>query len=152
MLLWPWAVDHDLHDSVNRVGVGPVGIFGDLFDQVRAAGDLYFDAVSRVGLPHWSKGRITLLGDSASSVSLFGDGSSLAIAAAHTLAEESGSRRTGHRAAPLRTAASPGGGPQAAWRPRGRGFHRARQPAGNPAARHRCPLRALSAARIRADR
>ncbi|WP_327144785.1 FAD-dependent monooxygenase [Nocardia sp. NBC_01327] len=69
---------------------GPAGIFGDLFDQVRAADDLYFDAVSRVDLPRWSKGRITLLGDSASSVSLFGDGSSLAIAAGHTLAEELG--------------------------------------------------------------
>ncbi|MRH90970.1 monooxygenase [Nocardia sp. SYP-A9097] len=67
---------------------GPAGIFGDVIDQIRAAGDLYFDSVSKVRLPTWSKGRITLLGDAGSSVSLFGDGSSLAIAAARTLAEE----------------------------------------------------------------
>jgi 2-polyprenyl-6-methoxyphenol hydroxylase-like FAD-dependent oxidoreductase len=58
-----------------------------LLDQVRAADDLYFDAVSKVQLPSWSKGRITLVGDAASCVSLLGDGSSLAMAGAYTLAE-----------------------------------------------------------------
>ncbi|HEY0534770.1 MAG TPA: FAD-dependent monooxygenase [Actinoplanes sp.] len=56
---------------------------------VRKAGhadDLYFDAVSKVVLPSWSRGRIVLLGDAAASVSLLGDGSSMAIAGAHTLA------------------------------------------------------------------
>ncbi|MFE3196215.1 FAD-dependent monooxygenase [Nocardia sp. NPDC059240] len=67
---------------------GPLGIFADLLDQVKAAEDLYFDSVSRVDLPHWSDGRIALLGDAASCLSLFGDGSTLAIAGAHTLSEE----------------------------------------------------------------
>ncbi|SNY68609.1 FAD-dependent monooxygenase [Paractinoplanes atraurantiacus] len=48
--------------------------------------DFYFDAVSRVALPSWTQGRVTLAGDAASCVSLFGDGSSLAMAGAHTLA------------------------------------------------------------------
>ncbi|MFI5910221.1 FAD-dependent oxidoreductase [Dactylosporangium sp. NPDC051541] len=48
--------------------------------------DVYFDAVSRVHLPTWTTDRITLAGDAASCVSLFGDGSSLAMAGAHTLA------------------------------------------------------------------
>ncbi|WP_432972222.1 FAD-dependent oxidoreductase [Dactylosporangium sp. CA-233914] len=48
--------------------------------------DLYFDSVSRVALPTWTHGRVTLLGDAASCVSLFGEGSSLAMAGAHTLA------------------------------------------------------------------
>jgi 2-polyprenyl-6-methoxyphenol hydroxylase-like FAD-dependent oxidoreductase len=48
--------------------------------------DLYFDAVSTVTLPSWSAGRVVLVGDAAASVSLFGDGSSLAIAGARTLA------------------------------------------------------------------
>ncbi|MER7274322.1 FAD-dependent oxidoreductase [Dactylosporangium sp. NPDC000244] len=48
--------------------------------------DVYFDSVSRVHLPEWTRGRITLTGDAASCVSLFGDGSSLAMAGAHTLA------------------------------------------------------------------
>ncbi|WP_433564054.1 FAD-dependent monooxygenase [Nocardia sp. CA-151230] len=67
---------------------GPIGIFGDLLDQVDAADDLYFDSVSQVRLPRWSEGRVALLGDAGSCLSLFGDGSTLAIAGAHTLAEE----------------------------------------------------------------
>ena len=57
-----------------------------LLARVREADDLYFDAVSQVRLPAWSAGRVTLLGDAAACVSLFGDGSSLAMAGAFTLA------------------------------------------------------------------
>jgi 2-polyprenyl-6-methoxyphenol hydroxylase-like FAD-dependent oxidoreductase len=60
----------------------------ELLDQVRAADDLYFDSVSRVRVPQWSRGRVTLVGDAASCVSLFGDGSSLAMIGAFTLADE----------------------------------------------------------------
>jgi 2-polyprenyl-6-methoxyphenol hydroxylase-like FAD-dependent oxidoreductase len=56
-------------------------------DRVRAAPDLYFDSVSEVALPSWSRGRVTLLGDAAASVSLFGDGSSMAMVGARSLAE-----------------------------------------------------------------
>lgn len=59
----------------------------ELLDRVRAADDLYFDSVSRVRMPRWSRGRIVLVGDAASCVSLFGEGSSLAVAGAHSLAE-----------------------------------------------------------------
>ncbi|MEO3869965.1 FAD-dependent monooxygenase [Nonomuraea sp. B12E4] len=66
----------------------------ELLERLGEAGDLYFDSVSRVRLPAWARGRIALLGDAASCVSLFGDGSSLAMAGARTLAralaEESG--------------------------------------------------------------
>jgi 2-polyprenyl-6-methoxyphenol hydroxylase-like FAD-dependent oxidoreductase len=58
----------------------------ELLDRFRAAEDVFFDAVSLVDLPSWSTGRIALVGDAASCVSLLGDGSSLAIAGAHTLA------------------------------------------------------------------
>ncbi|TMR23463.1 monooxygenase [Nonomuraea turkmeniaca] len=60
----------------------------ELLLQVRAAEDLWFDSVSQVRLGSWANGRIALLGDAASSVSLFGDGSTLAMAGAYTLAEE----------------------------------------------------------------
>ena len=59
----------------------------ELLDQVREADDLYFDSVSRVRMDSWTRGRIALLGDAASCVSLFGDGSSLAMTGAFTLAE-----------------------------------------------------------------
>ena len=71
----------------------------ELLDRVRAADDLYFDSVSRVEVPTWSRGRIGLVGDAASCVSLFGDGSSLAMAGAFTLAD----CLTGDIAAGLRT-------------------------------------------------
>ncbi|GIJ44296.1 oxidoreductase [Virgisporangium aliadipatigenens] len=58
----------------------------ELLDAVRAADDLYFDVVSEVHLDSWARGRVALLGDAASCVSLFGEGSSLAMAGAHTLA------------------------------------------------------------------
>ncbi|WP_280276033.1 FAD-dependent monooxygenase [Nocardia wallacei] len=64
------------------------GVFAGVLDQVSAAGELYCDAVSRVRVPHWSTGRITLVGDAASCVSLFGEGSSNAISGAYTLAQE----------------------------------------------------------------
>lgn len=55
---------------------------------MHATGDLYFDSVSQVRLQNWSRGRVALLGDAASCVSLFGDGSTLAMAGASTLAAE----------------------------------------------------------------
>jgi len=48
---------------------------------------MYFDSVSRIQVPTWSRGRIGLVGDAASCVSLFGDGSSLAMTGAYTLAD-----------------------------------------------------------------
>jgi 2-polyprenyl-6-methoxyphenol hydroxylase-like FAD-dependent oxidoreductase len=64
-----------------------------LLDLVRTADDLYFDAVSKVQLPSWTTGRITLAGDAAACVSLLGDGSSLAMAGAYTLAESLAAHR-----------------------------------------------------------
>ncbi len=52
-----------------------------------AADDTYFDAVCRVRTPTWSRGPVALLGDAASCVSLFGEGSTAAIVGARTLAE-----------------------------------------------------------------
>ncbi len=51
-----------------------------------AAEDTYFDAVCRVRTPTWSRGPVALLGDAASCVSLFGEGSTAAITGAQTLA------------------------------------------------------------------
>lgn len=59
----------------------------ELLDRVRAADDLYFDSVSRIQVPKWSRGRIGLVGDATSCVSLFGDGSSLAMIGAFTVAD-----------------------------------------------------------------
>jgi len=64
-----------------------------LLDALKASDEFYFDAVSAVRLPSWSRHRVTLVGDAGSCVSLLGDGSSLAIAGAHTLADALAGRR-----------------------------------------------------------
>jgi 2-polyprenyl-6-methoxyphenol hydroxylase-like FAD-dependent oxidoreductase len=73
---------------VTEAYAGRLGGFAGFLDRIQAADDLYFDSVSRVRSPHWSTGRVTLVGDAASCLSLFGDGSTLAVAGAYTLAEE----------------------------------------------------------------
>jgi 2-polyprenyl-6-methoxyphenol hydroxylase-like FAD-dependent oxidoreductase len=51
--------------------------------------DLYFDRVSQVRMQRWSRGRVALVGDAAFAPSLLaGQGSALAIIAAHVLAGE----------------------------------------------------------------
>lgn len=86
------ALDHrdvDLHKRlVSDAYAGQLGCFAELLDRVQAADDLYFDSVSRVQLPRWSTGRVTLVGDAAACLSLFGDGSTLAVAGGFALAEE----------------------------------------------------------------
>jgi len=70
-----------------------------LLDRLSAADDLYFDSVSRVRLATWSRGRVALLGDAASCMSLFGNGSSLAITGAATLARALAATPDDHAAA-----------------------------------------------------
>ena len=51
--------------------------------------DLYFDAVSQIRMPSWSKGRVALLGDAAFAPSfLTGQGTQLALTSAFILAAE----------------------------------------------------------------
>jgi len=71
----------------------------ELLDRVRAADDLWLDSVSQVRIDRWARGRVALVGDAASSVSLFGDGSTLAMAGGYTLAEELAAARTDPRPA-----------------------------------------------------
>ncbi len=78
----------------------------ELLGRLHESPDLYFDSVSRVCLPTWAHGRVGLLGDAASCVSLFGDGSSLAMAGAFTLAESLAAEPADHVAAFRRYEAS----------------------------------------------
>ena len=51
--------------------------------------ELYFDSVSQIRMPSWSRGRVALVGDAAFCVSLLaGQGSALAMTAAYVLAGE----------------------------------------------------------------
>lgn len=64
------------------------------------ADDLYFDQVSQIKVDRWSQGRVALIGDAASCVSLLaGEGTGLAMLQAYVLAGELGRPRGDHRAA-----------------------------------------------------
>jgi len=54
-----------------------------------SADDMFFDSVSQIHMPSWSKGRIVLAGDAAHATSfLSGQGSSMALVGAYVLAGE----------------------------------------------------------------
>jgi 2-polyprenyl-6-methoxyphenol hydroxylase-like FAD-dependent oxidoreductase len=79
--------DDDQHKRILETTFAGIGWkVPEILDAVRATSELYFDSVSRVELTTWARGRVALLGDASSCVSLFGDGSTLAIAGAYTLA------------------------------------------------------------------
>ncbi|WP_029606347.1 FAD-dependent monooxygenase [Kozakia baliensis] len=60
-----------------------------LLDAMEQADDLYFDSVSQIRMPHWSKGRVALVGDAAFAPSFrSGQGTSLALVGAYVLAGE----------------------------------------------------------------
>lgn len=58
-----------------------------LVDALRKADDLFFDTAGQIRMPHWSSGRVALVGDAAYAPSfLTGQGSSLALVGAYMLA------------------------------------------------------------------
>ena len=62
--------------------------------------DIYFDRVSQIRMETWSKGRVMLIGDAASAVSLLaGEGTGLAITEAYVLAGELNRAKGDYRAA-----------------------------------------------------
>lgn len=71
-------------------------IFGDMgweadaiLSHLDAADDLYFDRVSQIRMPQWSKGRVSLVGDAVACPSLLaGEGSGMGMTEAYVLAGE----------------------------------------------------------------
>ncbi|MFF1374629.1 FAD-dependent monooxygenase [Streptomyces sp. NPDC058308] len=58
-----------------------------MVDAMGEADDLFFDTAGQIRMPHWSSGRVALVGDAAYAPSfLTGQGSSLALAGAYMLA------------------------------------------------------------------
>jgi len=64
-------------------------IVPQMVEEMRRADDLFFDSVSQIYMPTWSKGRIVLAGDAAHATSFAsGQGSSMALVGAYILAGE----------------------------------------------------------------
>jgi 2-polyprenyl-6-methoxyphenol hydroxylase-like FAD-dependent oxidoreductase len=59
----------------------------EMLNRIRAAEDVYLDSINRVQLDRWSRNRVVLVGDAAGCVTVFGEGSSMAIVGAATLAQ-----------------------------------------------------------------
>ncbi|MFJ5264967.1 FAD-dependent monooxygenase [Streptomyces sp. NPDC088387] len=58
-----------------------------MVDAMRDADDLFFDTAGQIRMPHWSSGRVALVGDAAYAPSfLTGQGTSLALVGAYMLA------------------------------------------------------------------
>ena len=65
------------------------GNAGTFLDELKDTQELYFDRVSQIRMPSWSRGRVALVGDAAFCVSLLaGQGSALAMTSAYVLAGE----------------------------------------------------------------
>jgi 2-polyprenyl-6-methoxyphenol hydroxylase-like FAD-dependent oxidoreductase len=61
----------------------------EILKRLESCDDLYFDSVSQIQMPAWSKGRIVLVGDAAFCPSLLaGEGAGFALAGAYLLAGE----------------------------------------------------------------
>ncbi len=82
--------DADKRDLTARMFEGVDGwIVPQMVEAMRKADDLFFDSVSQIYMPAWSKGRVVLAGDAAHATSFMsGQGSSMALAGAYVLAGE----------------------------------------------------------------
>ena len=60
-----------------------------LLERAEMAPSVYFDTVSQVEVPHWTRDRVALVGDACQCVSLLaGQGASMAMGAAYVMAQE----------------------------------------------------------------
>ena len=71
-----------------------------ILSKIDDVSDFYFDHVSQIRMPDWTKGRVALLGDASACVSLLaGEGTSLAMVEAYVLAAELQVANGDHRVA-----------------------------------------------------
>lgn len=72
----------------------------DMLKAMEDAPDLYFDNVSQIRMPQWTKGRVALVGDAAACASLLaGEGTGLAMTESYVLAGELAKTRGDYRKA-----------------------------------------------------
>lgn len=83
------TVPADPHAALRETYGGLGWIVPKVLDNLPPPSDIYYDQVAQVRMPHWSKGRVVLVGDSCFAVSLLaGQGASMAMAGAYVLADQ----------------------------------------------------------------
>jgi 2-polyprenyl-6-methoxyphenol hydroxylase-like FAD-dependent oxidoreductase len=93
------SVDEQL-ELVERTFAGDSWEVPRLLAAMRTADDLFFDSVSQIRMPSWTKGRVALVGDAGYAPSfLSGQGSSLAVVGAYQLAATLAAAGGDHRVA-----------------------------------------------------
>jgi 2-polyprenyl-6-methoxyphenol hydroxylase-like FAD-dependent oxidoreductase len=80
----PAAARRILHERYAGMG----WLTPQLLDHLDTAEDLYFDQICRVDNPHWTRGRVALVGDAACGATIGGQGNGTAIVSAYVLAGE----------------------------------------------------------------
>jgi 2-polyprenyl-6-methoxyphenol hydroxylase-like FAD-dependent oxidoreductase len=98
-------LDYDHRDSARQrqlLRTAFAGLGWDvprLLEALDTADDFYFDAISQIRMPSWSRGRVTLVGDAGYCPGpAVGGGTSLAVVGAHVLAAELAASRGDHAA------------------------------------------------------
>jgi 2-polyprenyl-6-methoxyphenol hydroxylase-like FAD-dependent oxidoreductase len=91
------TLDHRDTDAQRRLVEHVFGGVGwrvpELLEYMRTAEDFYFDTVSQIRMPSWTRGRVGLIGDAAAAPSFrSGQGTSVAVVGAYVLAAEIAAR------------------------------------------------------------
>jgi 2-polyprenyl-6-methoxyphenol hydroxylase-like FAD-dependent oxidoreductase len=91
---------HDTHAQQAALRARLAGATGEIPAILERMGDaktFYYDRVSQIQMPSWTRGRVALLGDAAACISLLGgQGSALAMVEAYVLAAELAQARGSH--------------------------------------------------------
>jgi 2-polyprenyl-6-methoxyphenol hydroxylase-like FAD-dependent oxidoreductase len=89
-------IEYDVHDVgehkkivVDALGDDPNWHVPMLMDHVRESDEVFFDSLSQIRMPGWSRGRTVLIGDAAHATSpLSGRGTALAMLGGYFLAKD----------------------------------------------------------------
>lgn len=74
---------------VRKAYAGAGWITEKMLDAYKGGEPIYFDSLTQIVMPHWSKGRVALLGDACGCLTLIaGQGSHMAMAGAYVIARE----------------------------------------------------------------
>ncbi|BBX73235.1 FAD-dependent oxidoreductase [Mycobacterium shinjukuense] len=79
----------DARAAIRTTYAGMGWLVAEALERCPRSEDIYYDQVAQVEMPRWRQGRVVLIGDACSAVSLLaGQGASLAMAGAYVLAEQ----------------------------------------------------------------
>ena len=81
------AADHLRNRLLTGAYAGMGWRVPEMLERIQVAEDVYFDSINRVQVGRWSRNRVVLVSDAAGCVTVFGEGSSMAIVGAATLAQ-----------------------------------------------------------------